>query len=115
MRPIDSEPGVGLADRAGARDGIASPPASRPRESLITRFLALYDERRDKGRLLGVIVLEAGTVLLLGGAAIIAAWTLRGSLAGSLTSDTKTFEILLALMALSTQPIGARHHRRTGP
>lgn len=66
-----------------------------------TRFLAFYDERRDPGRLLGVIVLEAGTILLLGGAAIAGALALRGSLEGSLTSNARAFDVLLALLALA--------------
>lgn len=66
-----------------------------------TRFLAFYDERRDPGRLLGVIVLEAGAILLLGGAAIAGAWALRGSLEGSLTSNARAFDVLLALLALA--------------
>jgi O-antigen/teichoic acid export membrane protein len=66
-----------------------------------TRFLAFYDERRDQGRLLGVIVLEAGTVLLLGGVAIAGAAALRGSLEDSLTSNARSFDVLLALLALA--------------
>jgi O-antigen/teichoic acid export membrane protein len=66
-----------------------------------TRFLALYDERQDRARLLGVIVLEAGTVVLLGGTTIAAAFALRGSLIGSLSSDPKSIDVMLALLALA--------------
>jgi O-antigen/teichoic acid export membrane protein len=66
-----------------------------------TRFLALYDEGRDRGRLLGVLVLEAGTVLLLGGAALAAALVLRGPLQHMLTPDPREFDVLLAMLALA--------------
>jgi O-antigen/teichoic acid export membrane protein len=66
-----------------------------------TRFLALYDERRDPGRLLGVILLEAGTVVVLGGVAIAGALALRGSLESSLTLNERAFDVLLALLALA--------------
>jgi O-antigen/teichoic acid export membrane protein len=66
-----------------------------------TRFLALYDEQGDHGRLIGVIVLEAGTVALLGGVTLAGAWALRGSLSGAVTSDAKAFTVLLALLALA--------------
>jgi O-antigen/teichoic acid export membrane protein len=66
-----------------------------------TRFLALYDERNDRGRLLGVIVLEAGAVLLLGGVAIALAVALRSSLEHTLTADAREFDVLLALMVLA--------------
>jgi O-antigen/teichoic acid export membrane protein len=66
-----------------------------------TRFLALYDERSDRGRLLGVIVLEAGTVVLLGAVAVAGAWALQGSLEGSLTSSARAFDVLLAVLVLA--------------
>jgi O-antigen/teichoic acid export membrane protein len=66
-----------------------------------TRFLALYDERRDNGRLLGVIVLEAGTVVVLGGAAVAAALALRGSLQDTFTADARAFDVLVAMVALA--------------
>jgi O-antigen/teichoic acid export membrane protein len=66
-----------------------------------TRFLALYDERRDRGRLLGVLVLEAGTVLVLGSAAAVAAWSLRGPLEHVLTPDDRAFDVLLAMIVLA--------------
>lgn len=66
-----------------------------------TRFLALYDERRDPGRVLGVILMEAGTVVTLGGATIAAAWGLRGVLQNSFTSGPRAYDVLLALLALA--------------
>lgn len=66
-----------------------------------TRFLALYDERHDRERLLGFIVLNAGTVVVLGAVAIALAWLFRGSLEQSLTADSHAFDVLLALMVLA--------------
>jgi len=63
-----------------------------------SRFLALYDERADGGRLLGVIVLEAATILAVGGAAVAVALTFRGALE---TSGGHGFELLLAMFALA--------------
>ena len=66
-----------------------------------TRFLALYDERDDHGRLLGVILVEAATVVALGGAAVAVAVTFRGELEGSLIPGGTTFAVLLAMLALA--------------
>jgi O-antigen/teichoic acid export membrane protein len=63
-----------------------------------SRFLALYDERDDGARLLGVIVLEAATILAVGGAAVAVALTFRGAFE---TSDGRGFELLLAMFALA--------------
>jgi O-antigen/teichoic acid export membrane protein len=66
-----------------------------------TRFLALYDERRDARRLLGVIALEGATVLTLGGAAIALVLLLRGTIEASLTSGERGFQVLVAMLALA--------------
>jgi O-antigen/teichoic acid export membrane protein len=66
-----------------------------------TRFLALYDHRQDNGRLLGVIALEAATVLSLGGLAVGCALVLQGPLQGSFASAGTAFGVLLVMLALA--------------
>jgi O-antigen/teichoic acid export membrane protein len=66
-----------------------------------TRFLALYDHRRDHGRLLGVIALEAATVISLGGLAIGCAWAFQGPLQGSFAPAGTGFGVLLVMLALA--------------
>ena len=66
-----------------------------------TRFLALYDHRHDHGRLLGVIALEAATVLSLGGLAIGCAWAFEGPLQGSVAPAGTAFSVLLVMLALA--------------
>jgi O-antigen/teichoic acid export membrane protein len=65
-----------------------------------TRFLAQYEHQRDHARLLGVIVFEAATVLVLGTAAFAALWVFRTPLQGSAGVSAGT-GVFLALMALA--------------
>jgi O-antigen/teichoic acid export membrane protein len=66
-----------------------------------TRFLAHYEHQRDHARLLGVIVFEAATVLVLGTAAVAAVWAFRAPLQGSSAGMSAGTGVFIALMALA--------------
>jgi O-antigen/teichoic acid export membrane protein len=66
-----------------------------------TRFLAQYEHQRDHARLLGVIVFEATTVLVLGTAAVAALWVFHTPLQGSSVGMSAGTGVFLALMALA--------------
>jgi O-antigen/teichoic acid export membrane protein len=66
-----------------------------------TRFLAKYEHERDHARLLGVIVFEAATVLVLGTAAIVAVWAFRTPLEGSSAGMNAGTGVFVALIALA--------------
>lgn len=66
-----------------------------------TRFLALYEHRQDHGRLLGVIALEAATVLSLGALAVGCALVFQGPLQGSFAPAGTAFGVLLVMLALA--------------
>jgi O-antigen/teichoic acid export membrane protein len=65
-----------------------------------TRFFALYDERRDTRRLLGVLALEGGLILGLGGVVTVLVIALQGLLAGTLTTASAV-HLLVLLIALA--------------
>jgi O-antigen/teichoic acid export membrane protein len=66
-----------------------------------TRFLAHYEHRRDHARLLGVIVFEATTILVLGSIAVAAAWAFHGSAQGSFAGTSGGAGAFIALIALA--------------
>jgi O-antigen/teichoic acid export membrane protein len=66
-----------------------------------TRFLALYEDRADHARLLGVIVFEATTVVVLGSAVVVGLWALGAHLQDSLTDSSAAFDVLVVMVALA--------------
>ncbi len=78
----------------------------------ISRFLAIYDEQRDFGRLFGTFVLMASTVLSLGVALVLLVVGLRGWFLGTLVSDPQAVLLLTILIVLA--PINAADTLLTG-
>lgn len=66
----------------------------------ITRFVAIYEEREEYGKLIGTIVLQIGTIVSLGLAAVIGMQAARGWLSGSLMDDGDTVALLAVLIVL---------------
>lgn len=66
-----------------------------------TRFLAIYDERRDYPRLFGVLALETAVVTSLGAVAIAAVLGLRGLLAETLVSNSQAVALLAVMIGLA--------------
>jgi len=77
-----------------------------------TRFLAIYDERRDAARLAGTVVFVVGTILGLSTAAILLFAGLRGAMTGTLIDDPTAVALLAILIFLA--PIQALDDVLTG-
>jgi O-antigen/teichoic acid export membrane protein len=67
----------------------------------ITRFVPIYDERGDYGKLFGTVVMAVGTVVSIGLVSVALVFGLQGVLAGSLISDERAISVLLVLIVLS--------------
>lgn len=67
----------------------------------ITRFVPIYEEREEYGKLFGTIVGVVGTILGLGLAAVILVVGLQGTLGTALIEDEQALSILLVLVALA--------------
>lgn len=74
----------------------------------IPRFIPIYQERGDYGRVFGTMALAAGTVWGLGLSLVVLLFGLRELLAGSVVPDPLTLSLLLTLIALA--PINAFDH-----
>jgi O-antigen/teichoic acid export membrane protein len=71
----------------------------------ITRFVPIYEERGDRARLLGTLVLALSTVLLLGLAVCVVVIGLQGWVAGTVISDQQAVALLAILILLA--PVNA--------
>ncbi|HEY4634244.1 MAG TPA: flippase [Candidatus Limnocylindrales bacterium] len=78
----------------------------------VGRFLAIYDEHADFARLLGTIVLIAGTVLSLGVALIVLVAGISGVTGGAFIGDAQTSALLAILIVLA--PIQAADNLLSG-
>jgi O-antigen/teichoic acid export membrane protein len=66
----------------------------------ITRFVPIYDEQRNYGKLFGTVVLAVGTVLSLGVLTLIVAYGVQAVVGGSLIGDERAVDVLLILILL---------------
>jgi len=66
-----------------------------------TRFMAHFDERRQYGRLRGLLVIEASTVVLFGLGVLGAAFALRGPIQDGVAPSGTATTLLLILLALA--------------
>lgn len=78
----------------------------------ITRFIPIYDERREYDKVFGTLTMVAGTILTLGIAAIGLVFGLKGLISGSLVDDDRTVALVLILIFLA--PIQAIDSLQTG-
>lgn len=67
----------------------------------VTRFVPMYDEGRDDGRLLGTLVLATATVIGLGILFVVGAIGLQGWLAGTAIGDPELVTVLVIMAALA--------------
>jgi O-antigen/teichoic acid export membrane protein len=67
----------------------------------ITRFIPIYDERREYGKLLGALALVLGTILGLGLVTVLLVIGLQGVIAGRLIEDRQAVTLLVILIALA--------------
>jgi len=67
----------------------------------LSRFLAIYVEERDYGRLFGSVLVAVGTVLVTGTVLISALFLFRDSLLGSVLDDSSALTVLLIVVFLA--------------
>lgn len=67
----------------------------------ITRFVPIYEERGDYGRMLGTLIMVVVFVLGVGLALVLLVIGLQGWLAGSVIKDTRLVSVIVILAALA--------------
>jgi O-antigen/teichoic acid export membrane protein len=67
----------------------------------IARFLPMYDERGEHGRVLGSLLLVTGTIAGMGIAFVLLVGTLRGVVAGGVGANDEAVAVLLILLLLA--------------
>lgn len=70
-------------------------------EQAVQRFAAMYDEQGRPERLAGALLLDVGTVVVLGTVAVVGTWSLQGHLVGHLVSDPQAVSLLVVLALLA--------------
>lgn len=65
------------------------------------RFVPIYDERRQDGHVVGMLLLYTGTVLSLGSMLTLLAFGLHGTLSGALPGSEETSRLVLILVFLA--------------
>ncbi|HJZ49128.1 MAG TPA: flippase [Roseiflexaceae bacterium] len=76
----------------------------------ITRFVPIYHERRDYGKMFGTILLVIGAIVSLGTLMIVGAYVFQGSIGQTLLSDqeaNKAQVIALLLVLIGLAPVQA--------
>jgi O-antigen/teichoic acid export membrane protein len=67
----------------------------------ITRFVPIYEERREYGKAFGTLVFATGSVVGLGAALVLLVYAFQGVIRGSLIDDERTVSLLLVLIGLA--------------
>lgn len=67
----------------------------------VSRFLPIYDERGDQGRVLGLLALVVATVAASGLAVIVIVLGLRGVIAGEFADDPTALTVLVIMVVLA--------------
>ena len=67
----------------------------------VSRFLSIYDEHADYDRLLGTIVMVAGTILSLGAVLVVGVYLLQGWIVGTTVTSPQAISLLLILILLA--------------
>lgn len=67
----------------------------------VARFLSVYDEHEDYDRLLGTIVMVAGTILALGAALVVGVYLLQGTIVSGNVDRAQAVSLLLILILLA--------------
>ncbi|HEX4931109.1 MAG TPA: flippase [Gaiellaceae bacterium] len=76
------------------------------------RFLPIYDEQKQTGRVLGTIALVIGTIVSLGLTLVLLVFGLQGVLSGTVVGDEQAMTLLLIMIVLG--PIQALDHLLIG-
>lgn len=67
----------------------------------VARYLPIYDEQGDQGRVLGLLALAIGTVAAAGLAMIVVVLGLRGLIAGEFADDPTAVTVLVIMVTLA--------------
>ena len=70
-------------------------------DKTIARFVPIYHEHRDYGRMFGTVVLAFASVFIVGFGMAITVWTLHSFIAGSMVRDPLASSLLMILVLLS--------------
>lgn len=70
-------------------------------DKAISRFLPIYEERRQYDKLFGTLLMVAGSVLSVGLAFVLLAFGLHGFAGGQLGSDAQALTVILILICMS--------------
>jgi O-antigen/teichoic acid export membrane protein len=70
-------------------------------DKAVSRFLPIYDEGGARGKVLGTLVLVAGTILAVGLGFVAVVFGLYGVIAGSVGDNERALTVLLILILLS--------------
>jgi O-antigen/teichoic acid export membrane protein len=67
----------------------------------VSRFLPIYDERGEYGKLFGTLLMVMGTIAFVGFAFVVLVATLRGTIAGGIGGSGEAVSVLLVLVLLA--------------
>jgi O-antigen/teichoic acid export membrane protein len=96
-----SKSGYGAFAYALSIVSLASSVAVFGLDKAVSRFVAIYKEQQEYGKVLGTILLMGGTILSLGVAIVLLVFGLQRWLYQSLIHDQEAMVLLLILIALS--------------
>jgi O-antigen/teichoic acid export membrane protein len=96
-----SKSGYGAFAYALSIVSMASSVAVFGLDKSVSRFIAIYKEQKEYGKVLGTILLMSGTILSLGLAIVLLVFGFRRWLDESLIRDQEAMLLLLILIALS--------------
>lgn len=85
--------------------GLAMVPLIRTVVSLgqvdtFSRFLSIYEERKQRAKLVGSLVLVTGTIIVLGALAVLAVVLARGWLVGRIIDDPTAIRVLVIIVVM---------------
>ena len=80
---------------------LAQPLVTLGLDRGVGRFLAMYDEHRDRARIVGTLILMASTVLSLGLALVLVVIGIQGLTGGALINDARASALLTIMILLA--------------
>lgn len=80
---------------------IGSSLAAFGLDKTLSRFLPIYDERKQSGSVLGAIVLAVTTMVAIGLGVVVAVHAFKDPIAGSFVTDDRAVPLLLILILLT--------------
>jgi len=81
--------------------GLVASVATFGLDRSITRFVPIYDEQGNYGKLFGTVVMALGTVTSVGLISVVVVYGLQGAVGGSLIGNERATSVLLVLILLA--------------